>query len=178
MARTAQEINPQSAVRLKQLCNDSGITQSRLAELSGLTQNTISKIMTGKSPLTHNVAMQIVNAFPMYRTEWLEGVDDEPTVSGGQFIRSAIRAAKNSEILHNAFLLLAMLCGCSVATKRGDVSASNCVLHDTILGYTVTKGRQTITISDGEMIAFEREILDFAEFKIRRLFVQTGEKNG
>lgn len=178
MARIAQTIDPQSAVRLKQLCNDAGISQSKLSELSGVTQNTISKIMTGKSPLTHNVALQIVDAFPMYRAEWLEGVDDEPTVTGNQFIRSAIKATQSNRVLHNAFLASAMLCGYTIAPQKGDVSASNYVLRDATLGYTVTKGRQTISVTDDEMIAFEHEILDFIDLKIRHLLMQKEKGNG
>ena len=43
MAKPAKEINPKSAKNLKQLCHDTGITQAKLSELSGITQNTISK---------------------------------------------------------------------------------------------------------------------------------------
>lgn len=178
MARTAQEINPKSAIRLKQLCKDADISQSKLAELSGLTSNTISKIITGKSPLTHNVALQIVSVFPMYRTEWLEGLDDEPTRTGSQFIRSALRTIKQKEVLHNAFLSFAMLCGCTIAPEKNDVIAVNCVLQGATTGYTITKGRKTITMTDDEMTIFEQEIFDFVELKIRHLLAQKGGKNG
>lgn len=178
MARTAQEINPKSAIRLKQLCNDADISQSKLAELSGLTQNTISKIITRRSPLTHNVALQIVSAFPMYRTEWLEGLDDEPTRTGNQLIRSAIKAVKKKEVLHNAFLSFAMLCGCTIAPEKNDVIAANYTLQGATTGYTITKGRKTIAMTDDEMTIFEQEILDFVELKIRHLLGQKGGENG
>ena len=172
MARTAQEINPKSADNLKRLCNDMGINQTKLAELTGLTTNTISKIVTGKSPLTHNVATIIVEAFPMYRTEWLEGLDDDPTVTGSTFIRSAVRANKRREALHNAFIPFAMLCGYSVAAVKSDIHATNCVIKDAITGYKLAKGRRTIHLTDDELVAFENEISDFVDLKLRHLFAQ------
>ena len=144
MARTAQEINSKSADRLKQLCHDLGISQTKLAELSGLTTNTLSKIATGKSPLTHYVATCIVEAFPMYRTEWLEGLDDEPIYSVNVFIRSAIKAKKQSEILHSAFISMASLCGYSVANVRKYVQDANAIIYNTPTRSTLSKGPRKV----------------------------------
>ena len=176
MARTAQKINPKSADNLRRLCNDMGISQTKLAELTGLTANTISKIVTGKSPLTHNVATIIVEAFPMYRTEWLEGLDDYPTNTGNTLIRSAVNASRHREALHNAFVPFAMLCGYSVAAVKSDVHAANCVIKDAITGYKLSKGRRTIQLTDDELADFENEISDFVDLKLRHLFAQKGEK--
>ena len=175
MAKPAKEINPKSAKNLKQLCHDTGITQAKLSELSGITQNTISKIVTGKSPLTHNVAMQIVEVFPMYRAEWLEGIDDEPMVTGGQFLRSALKVSKQSRVLHDVFLSLAVLCGYVVTPVKSDVTAPNGVLHDAVTEYAIAKGRKTISVKEEELSRLEDEILDFAELKIRHFFAQKGE---
>ena len=174
MARTAQEINPKSSDRLKQLCHDMDISQTRLAELSGLTTNTLSKIATGKSPLTHYVASCIVDVFPMYRTEWLEGLDDDPIVTGGTIIRSAVKAVKRFRVLHNAFIPIATLCGYSVSAVKSDIQAANYIAKDAITGYRLSKGKQTIYLTDDEMSDFENEISEFVELKIRHLFRQKG----
>ena len=147
MARTAQEINSKSADRLKQLCHDLGISQTKLAELSGLTTNTLSKIATGKSPLTHYVA-------------------------------TCIKAKKQSEILHSAFISMASLCGYSVATVRSDVQAANAIISNTPTGYKLSKGRRTVFLSDDEMVTFEHEISDLIELKLRHLFARNGGNNG
>lgn len=178
MARTAQEINHKSADRLKQLCRDLGISQTKLAEESGLTTNTLSKIATGKSPLTHYVATCIVEAYPMYRAEWLEGIDDEPTVTGNVFIRSAIRAKKQSELLHSSFISMAALCGYSVSAVKSDVQAANAVIIGATIGYKISKGQRTTFLSDDEMADFEHEISDFIELKIRHLLARKGGNNG
>ncbi len=177
MARTAQEINPKSADRLKQLCKDLDISQTKLAELSGLTTNTLSKIATGKSPMTHYVATSIVEIFPMYRAEWLEGIDDDPTVTGNTFIRSAIRAKKQSEILHSSFISMAALRGYSVAAVKSDVQAANAVISGTTIGYKISKGHRTVFLHDDEMVDFEHEISDFIELKIRHLLARKGDLN-
>ena len=76
--RVRQEINPKSVLRLKLLCGELHITQKQLSETSGISENTLSKIATGRGPLTRQVAEEIVKVCPSYRIEWLMGFDDEP----------------------------------------------------------------------------------------------------
>jgi transcriptional regulator with XRE-family HTH domain len=78
MSRRAQEINPKCKIRLNQLCTELGITQKQLAVASMISENTLSKIATGKSPLSEKIAEDIIKVCPGYRVEWLRGLDDEP----------------------------------------------------------------------------------------------------
>lgn len=78
MARTKQEINSKSRERLKRICEDLHITQKRLSEATGISENTLSKIATGRGPLTRQIAEEIIKACPSYRIEWLMGFDDKP----------------------------------------------------------------------------------------------------
>lgn len=78
MARKKQIPNPKSKANLKRICDELKITQKQLSEVSGVSENTISKIATGKGPLTREIAEEIVKACPSYRIEWLLGIDDDP----------------------------------------------------------------------------------------------------
>ena len=78
MPKRKQEINPNSRKNLKTLCDELRITQKQLAKASGVSENTISKIATGKSPLTRQIAEEIIKVCPSYRIEWLLGFDNTP----------------------------------------------------------------------------------------------------
>lgn len=78
MARMKQEINPKSRRNLKRLCDELDITQKQLSEATGVSENTLSKIATGRGPLTRQIAEEIIKACPTYRIEWLLGFDENP----------------------------------------------------------------------------------------------------
>lgn len=44
-------------------------------------------------------------------------------------------------------------------------------------GYTIRKENQTVRLSVEEMNAFENEVCDFVELKLKHLFKQKGERN-
>lgn len=72
------EIKPEHAVRLKRLLDEQNINQKELSRrlkerYSPLSQQLLSRIMTGKAPLTKERANDIVALFPFYRAEWLLG---------------------------------------------------------------------------------------------------------
>ena len=81
MAKKAAEINPKSAVRLKELLDAEQITAKELARRADVTPNTISKIMQGKTPLSYTVAQGIEQAFPGVRAAYLMGLDDLKTTT-------------------------------------------------------------------------------------------------
>lgn len=78
MARKKQEINSKSRERLKRICEDLHITQKQLSGATGISENTLSKIATGRGPLTRQIAEEIIKICPSYRIEWLMGFDDNP----------------------------------------------------------------------------------------------------
>lgn len=79
MARQKVEINPICGQRLKQICQEQGITQRQLHEKIHLSQQGISAIVKGKASLTGDIANKVIEVFPQYRIEWLLGYDDMPT---------------------------------------------------------------------------------------------------
>lgn len=80
MARPRVEIQRKRGENLKQLCRDEGISQAALANMIHISQQTISKICTGKATLTEQTAKLIVEKYPQYRLEWLLGYDCFKTV--------------------------------------------------------------------------------------------------
>jgi len=78
MAKKKQIPNPKSKANLKRMCDELDITQKQLSEASGVSENTISKIATGRGPLTRQIAEEIIKVCPSYRIEWLLGIDENP----------------------------------------------------------------------------------------------------
>lgn len=79
MSRKKTEINPIRAERVKTLIEREGIKQTAFAEKIHMTQQNVSRIITGKNALTEETARDIVEAFPDYRISWLLGYDDTMT---------------------------------------------------------------------------------------------------
>ena len=82
MPKKPTEIKSIHAVRLKSLLREQNIKQNQLSEMlkknySTLSQQTLSKIITGKAPLTTERAYDIIALFPFYRIEWLLGDADD-----------------------------------------------------------------------------------------------------
>lgn len=76
MEKEAKKIDSVYSVRFKQLLRNEKITQEKLHELTGISQNTLSRLANGKTDMTKRLATSIVAAFPKYRIEWLLGLDD------------------------------------------------------------------------------------------------------
>lgn len=76
MARKKVEIQTIRGKRLKELLTSTGITQTKLHEITNMSQQTISKIIQGKANLTDYFADTIVEKFPNVRKSYLMGYDD------------------------------------------------------------------------------------------------------
>ena len=76
MSKKKTEINPIRAERVKILAKSEGITQLKLAEITGFTQQYINRIINMKNALTEETAQIIISHFPGYRLPWLLGYDD------------------------------------------------------------------------------------------------------
>lgn len=73
MAKRKQEINPKCGENLKRLYERYGITQAQLSEKTGISQNTLSRIINGKAALSYNIATQIADYYPDIKISWLMG---------------------------------------------------------------------------------------------------------
>ncbi len=83
MAKSKTEIKPLSAERVKELISDSGMTQKEFAEkVVHCTSVHMSRITTGKAPVTVEIANKITTYFPKISFEWLMGYGDVKTAYG------------------------------------------------------------------------------------------------
>lgn len=178
MSKRKQSINRKSQERLKILCNELHITQKQLSEMSCVSENTLSKIATGKGPLTRQVAELIVEACPVYRVEWLLGFDDAPHKANA-LNDSEIESAR--KILATIRLLNAL-----------DISIGQVNDDGVFLPAIGTNGflfdDKTIEIRCGDVITWQGdmqeiecallEICDFSFFKINVLQKRWRENNG
>ena len=108
MPRPKLEINPICGKRLKQVCQEQGITQKQLSKKIHLSEQGISAIVQGNARLTGDMANRVIEVFPQYRVEWLLGYDDMPTEEYVQSYKRAMQIrdrlmdeAHNRTILEN-----------------------------------------------------------------------------
>lgn len=145
MARTRQKVNPKSADRLKQFYREHKITQERLSEVTGISQNTLSRIANGKAALSHVVATEIVKVFPDIRVEWLMGLDDYRTENERTF---SLFSDWNREWKRRlgAVCILAALSGYEINLfPENEAKASVEVALESIKeGYKITKDGQVL----------------------------------
>lgn len=80
MGKKDAVFNSISAERVKILITASGKTQGEFAEtIAYCTQQHLSRIVNGHSPVTWETAAKIAESFPHIRIEWIMGLDDYKT---------------------------------------------------------------------------------------------------
>ena len=177
MPHPKQIINPLSSERLKILLGELKITQNDLANRIYVTQQTISKIVNQKAPLTQKNAELIEKEFPPYRAAWLLGLDDFKT-KAELFLRPLAESTAEHDIMFSALSLLGQINGFSIVPP--DISSSDAVsvIKSRKSGYSICKGNRTIHISLEDMNNLEVLIADFVKLQLDYLFKQKGDTHG
>lgn len=190
MAKSKQEINPKSAIRLKQLYEEHGITQVWLSDKTGISQNTLSRIANGKTALSYTIACEIVKVVPDISVEWLMGTSDFPT----DMLKSAFPAFKSLYFkIKNEKAVLAFLKTfgitieaivspdignisteeffCLPESKQKDILAATFEEWGSEQYFMIKKsdGEVVKRISGAEKERFIEDICDYVEFKFDKL---------
>ena len=90
MPRKAQPVNPKSTKRLRTLLQAEDVTQKELARRAGLSENLVSRMVQGKSPLSETSAELIHEAFPQYSAAYLLGLEDFPNAARERLMTAAL----------------------------------------------------------------------------------------
>lgn len=168
MSKKRSEINPIRAERVKTILDRENINQQKLADLIFQTQQNVSRILTGKQPLTEDTARQIVEAFPDsgYRIQWLLGYDDVMTYNDeisntwtlqdkaayGMWAiieKSLVKQGKSLRFVH----------------RQGEhVDSRQRVRADCYYSIVDQTGNELKRLSSVEMIEFEQKIQEYTDF--------------
>ena len=73
MARKKAEIIPVRADRMRIIMADKKMNQEKFAKAVHSTQQTISRILNCKAPMTSDLVDEIHKTFPEYSAEWIKG---------------------------------------------------------------------------------------------------------
>lgn len=187
MRRSRAEVNPKSALRVKELLEDHKMNQKQLADALHYTEQHISLILTGKRPLLPETAKEIAKLFPPVRFEWIMGYDDFRTPTEYKEFPHA-KAAVDKQFAKQAVTMLADTFGYKfkIAGSHGvpfsldevtgisDEARYLLAKHiDAMRGdckYEVTlNGIRVADISIDEFNSLVSEIKDFTEFKLSKL---------
>lgn len=182
MARKKQEINSKSGDRLKQLCAEMHITQKQLSQMSGVSENTLSKISTGRGPLTPQIAQEIVRVCPLYSTEWLIGDTDYKSMDD-ENIQKIIKVINKSRV-EGTNLLSGLAFFLSVTEYKMDVAeiTQGSISVEEVLAQikqycTIEHKGRKIALSIDEVNSLENEILEHIEIRLKYLFKQKETEN-
>jgi hypothetical protein len=157
------------------------------AELAYDYLHTVPSALSGKMKgeeryLNEEDARMIASYFPGARVEFVLGYDDFITESD-KFDATISEIQDESHLLLIGLNAFAKLCDYQIkltspAHKPEETSAPvgnwMKMIHD---GYTIRKDDQTVQLSLEEMNAFENEVCDFVELKLKHLFKQKGDRN-
>mgnify|MGYP004601212983 FL=1 len=186
MPKSKTEINPVSIERVKQVINESGMTQKDFAKkVLFYEQQTLSKIVNGKAPLTRESAARIAAYFEDINDAWLLGESDirskdDYSFYNGLFDESAKdfaafeelldRLSYPDEIYENAFKLYLHSMGLSTkCVPVGEPSKKPPYLTPCHTGVADEDENILAVLTPQEIYEIAREIADFAEFKIKKL---------
>ena len=182
MGRPKGNVNPIHKKRLeeflKEVTNVTGqrITQTGINKLTGISQQTISKIMNGHANLTETTAQVIVDAFPEvdWRYQYLLGYDDYKTEKE-LTLAPLFQAHRDSNLLSIGFYAYAKLCDISISDRWDEVREipkTGSTTFGEALGnlYTLSYNGKKVTLGLEEMSQLENEIYRFVKFRLMELF--------
>ncbi len=186
MPKSKTEINPVSIERVKQVINESGMTQKDFAKkVLFYEQQTLSKIVNGKAPFTRESAARIAQYFEDINAAWLMGESNFKTKfeqSCYDEMFSAINeqceawcAVLNSltcsyECYDKAFELYLHSMGLALEDVPIELTSKDPAFSTAYaLGITDGNGNICALLTMQEKGSIAQEIADFAEFKIKKL---------
>lgn len=183
MPKSKTKINPVSIERVKQVINESGMTQKDFAKkVLFYEQQTLSKIVNGKAPLTRESAARIAQYFKDINAAWLMGESDCKTKHEQEFYDFYADLCGEIQKEDEAWQTILDSCSCGFSLFE---KSFKLYLHS--MGYTLdylrppveegvvrysivdTEGNLCMVLTVQEEAEIVREIADFAEFKIKKL---------
>lgn len=188
MPENRDELNKKRGNRLRELITERKVTQCKLSEMIGCTEQHVSYIINGRRTLTESNAETIVKLFPPTRLEWLMGRDDFKTPIIAK-IHPVVKNLLDGRKEGDCFQLLAFLSGYEFVqysepedscVKSGDIdSLSDDEITDAFdKALSRVKSEDFYEIhKDGVVIAhcsmdtlkgLEKETRDFVDFIIQK----------
>lgn len=191
MPKSKTKINPKCIERVKQIIRESGMTQKEFAKkVLFYEQQTLSKIVNGKAPLTRESAARIAAYFENINDAWLLGESDIKSKDKYSFYNSIVDAVSKEnvafealvdcldcpeDIYDNAFrLYLHSMRLSTTGVPVGEPSKIPPYLTHCDIGVADEDGNILAVLTPQEEYEIAQEIAEFAEFKIKKLIERSG----
>ena len=175
MARPKVEINSIRGLRLKQICDEKGITQKQLSKLVYISQQAISKMLQGNATVTETTAIEVIQPFPEHRYEWLMDLDDIKTKEEkkiqtweqeGRVTESTVRLIAASFRQQGYEMKM-----CTPANVPKGYK-----FHNKDGYYLFSKDNDPIVISVDDYFKMESSVLEYTEFLTSRFLKKEGKE--
>lgn len=157
MARPREKIHVERGKRLKQLCEEQGITQEELSRRIYISQQNISRMINGKANVTENTARIIAEKFPDYSFDWLMGHTDFKTSD-----EMRAWASDHADTLKTRDEYFAQ---CII-----DMSKTRNYHIERFSGKAETIRDNTIYLDTAQLNRLTKEIIDFLELRLKWLY--------
>ena len=174
MARPKVKINANRGLRLKQICDEKGITQTQLSKLVNISQQAISNMINGNATVTETTAIEVIKVFPEYRYEWLMDFDNVNTKE-----EKKIQVwEQEGKITTSTVQLIA------ASFRQQGYEMKMCTpanvpegykFHNNDGYYLFGKGNDPIVISVDDYFKMEASILEFTEFVTSKYLKKEGK---
>lgn len=171
MSKTGQEVNLESASRLRSVIKESGLSQMKFAEeVLDCSIQHISRMVNGRAPITWETAKKIELYFPAYSANWIMCKSDyqyeelEEAHATIERVTAQLRRGQAINTLMSVYKY----------EIRTEFVAS--VNNKLLFKNELFKGDEFICyLSTNQVSRFEYEVIDFFEYKLQRL-IEHGSK--
>lgn len=156
--------NPKRVEAIKELCKREKLTQTQLAALLEMPQQSLSRIMRNEA-VSEDLAYRISEKFPQYSLEWFLGIDNNPTLKD-QLSTLTMELQNESELLETATFSFFKLLGYEINVNHPDTGSFVKKIHT---GYTITKGTKEIVLNLKDFNSFANKICDYVDFELQHM---------
>ena len=168
MGRKPTIINPVRAKRLKALIDAEGLTQAKFAKEIHRTQQSVSRIINGKDPLTDDTVDGIIQKFPRYRRDWLLGYD--PYMTQNELnVATLQKGMTEADLLDKGVKIFLTLSGYDVAPAYESDGTIEGIVKAETSGYVISRDGQSIPLDILKFNQFANKINDYVDFELQHM---------
>ena len=157
------DLKKAQATNLKNLLSDEGLTETQFSDLIGMTIQSVSRWLNGKTTMTVNSAKAINARFPRYSVEYLLGAT-EWNNDQIAYLNNAARTQK-IESVHALIEMSGFEVDVLLGSEAGRIDEDMC--------YSISNGKSSARLSEDGFKAFADEVSAYVAMRLN-LMIERG----
>lgn len=179
MPKEKRLIDKQRGLRLKEEIQASKMSIADFAGKIHVSEGHLRNVLCGGKNLTDEMAKDaasILGVRPAYLMNYDDfRTEDHPVV---QFQNTIKEINNEGTLLLRGLLAFAELTDYTIHYNEPRSTSVQDILQNMKEMWTISDGKEALTLSAAEMNLLENEVYDFVEQKLKNLFAEKGENNG